>query len=81
MTDGNIVAAVGLIVGLIAIVTPIIKLNTNIVRLTAVVEQLEKLVKDKTDQLDRRITEHGKEIDQITIVQTDHEARLKQLEK
>lgn len=66
---------------LMAVVTPIIKLNTNIVRLTTVVEQLEQLVKEKTDKLDERVTTHGKEIDDIKLQQANHEARIKQLEE
>lgn len=81
MTDTMILGALGVIVSLIAIVTPIVRLNGNIVRLTTVVEKLETLVKDKTDKLDERITKHGKEIDALTITSTDHEARLKALEK
>ena len=81
MTDTMIIGALGVIVSLIAIMAPIIKLNANIVRLTTVVEQLEKIVKDKTDKLDQRVTQHGKEIDQLNIDVTDHEARLKALEK
>ena len=80
MPDGTIIAAVGLIVGLIAIIKPIIDLNGNIAKLTTVVEQLEKLVKDKTDKLDQRITKHGEEIDEIKIKQTEHETRIHQLE-
>lgn len=81
MTDGMIAAAVGIIVGLIAIVTPIIRLNANIVRLTVVVEQLEQLVKEKTEKLDARVTEHGKELDRLRIDIEGHELRIKQLEK
>lgn len=81
MTDTMIIGALGVIVSLIAIMAPIIKLNANIVRLTTVVEQLEKIVKDKTDKLDQRVTEHGKEIDQLNIDVADHEARLRSLEK
>ena len=80
MPDGTIIAAVGLIVGLIAIIKPIIDLNGNIAKLTTVVEQLEKLIKEKTDQLDKRVTKHGEEIDNIKIVQAEHETRINQLE-
>lgn len=81
MQDGAIVAAVGLIVGLIAIITPIIRLNGNIVRLTTVVEKLEALVKDKTDKLDARVTEHGRQIDKINIDLREHEIKISQLER
>lgn len=81
MTDTMILGSLGFVVSLIAIVTPIVKLNANIVRLTTVVEQLEKLVKDKTDKLDERVTKHGQEIDQLNIDIAEHEVRLKALEK
>lgn len=81
MQDGLIVAAIGVIVGLIAIITPIMKLNGNIVRLTTVVDQLEKLVQDKTNKLDTRITTHGEEIDKLKVDVAGHEVRIKQLEK
>lgn len=80
MPDGMIIAAVGLIVGLIAIIKPIVDLNANIAKLTTVVEQLEKLIKDKTEQLDRRVTKHGEEIDELTVKQAEHETRIHQLE-
>lgn len=81
MSDEMIMAILGVIVALIAVLTPIFKLNNNIVRLTTVVERLENLVKEKTDKLDNRITEHGKELDQLKIDVEGHEIRLKQLEK
>ena len=81
MTDGTIIALVGLIVGLIAIVSPIVKLNGNIVRPTTVTEQLEQLVKERTDKLDERITKHGEEIDTLRLKQAEHETRLNNLER
>ena len=81
MTDSYIIALVGFLGGLVALITPIIRLNSNITRLTAAVENLEKLLKEKTDNLDRRVTEHGKEIDALALKQTEHEERIKNLEK
>lgn len=81
MPDGLIVAAVALIAGLIAIIKPIIDLNTNIAKLTTAVTALEDLVKEKTEQLDKRITKHGEEIDDIKIKQAEHETRITHLEK
>ncbi len=81
MTDNMIIAAIGLLTGLVALITPIIKLNSNITRLTVAVEKLEQLVKEKTDKLDQRVTQHGKEIDEIRLKQTEHDTRIKQLEK
>lgn len=81
MPDGLIVAAVALIAGLIAIIKPIIDLNTNIAKLTTAVTALEDLVKEKTEQLDKRITKHGEEIDDIKVKQAEHETRINHLEK
>ncbi len=81
MPDGLIVAAVALIAGLIAIIKPIIDLNTNIAKLTTAVTALEDLVKEKTEQLDKRITRHGEEIDDIKVRQAEHETRITHLEK
>lgn len=81
MSDGLIIAAVGLIVGLIAIIKPIIDLNGNITKLTTVVQQLEKLVDDKTSSLDKRITKHGEEIDEIKLKQAEYETKLHHLER
>lgn len=81
MPDGLIVAAVALIAGLIAIIKPIIDLNTNIAKLTTAVTALEDLVKEKTEQLDKRITKHGEEIDDIKVKQAEHETRITHLER
>lgn len=81
MNDVMIIAGAGFLLTVIGIMAPILKLNGAIVRLTTVVEQLESLVKDKTDKLDERVTKHGQEIDELRIKQTDQEARIKQLEK
>lgn len=81
MSDEMIVKAFAFIATLIAVLVPLFKLNGNIVKLTTVVEQLEKLVKEKTDKLDDRITKHGQEIDQLSIDVAEHEIRLKALEK
>lgn len=81
MTDSVIIAAIGVLGGLVALITPIIKLNSNITRLTTVVERLEALVKEKTDRLDVRVTKHGEEIDELRLKQTEHDTRLRQLER
>lgn len=81
MTDNIILALVGFLGGLVALITPIIRLNSNITRLTVAVEKLETLVKEKTDRLDARVTKHGEEIDEIRLKQTEHDTRIKALEK
>lgn len=81
MTDSTIMAMLGFLGALLVVMAPIIRLNSNITRLTTVVDALEKLVKEKTDSLDKRVTEHGKEIDEIRLKQTEHETRIGHLEK
>lgn len=81
MSDQTIIAAISFLVGLIAVMAPVMRLNSNITRLTTVVEKLEELVKDKTDQLDKRVTKHGEELDKANAKLADHEARITNLEK
>lgn len=81
MSDTIIMAIIGFLGGLVALITPIIRLNSNITRLTAAVENLESIVQEKTGKLDERVTSHGKEIDQIKLTQTEHETRIRHLEK
>lgn len=81
MSDGTILAGLGFIVTLIAVLAPVMRLNSNITELTVVVKQLKEIVKEKTDKLDERVTKHGEEIDEIRTKQTEHEARIKQLER
>ena len=81
MSDQIIIALGGFLVMLIAIMAPIVRLNGNITELNVLFRELKSLVEDKTDNLDKRVTEHGKEIDDSRIKQTQHEERLRQLEK
>lgn len=81
MSDQTLITLGGFLVALIAIMAPIVKLNGNITELNVLFRELKSLVEDKTDNLDKRVTEHGKEIDDIRIKQTQHEERLRQLEK
>lgn len=81
MEDSMIVAGLGFVVTLIAVLAPVIRLNSNITELTVVVKQLKEIVREKTDKLDERVTKHGEEIDAIRAKQTEHEARIKQLER
>lgn len=81
MNDSTIIALVGVIGGLIVIVAPIIRLNGHITELTVLFRELKDLVKEKTDNLDKRVTEHGKEIDDLKLVQTRHEERIRRIEQ
>lgn len=81
MSDIMIVSGAAFLLTVIGIMAPVLKLNGAIVRLTTVVEQLEDLIKDKTDKLDARVTKHGQEIDDIRVKQAEQEQRIKILEK
>ena len=77
MTYEIVVGALALIGALIVVVKPIINLNTNITALTSSVDQLKDILSD----LKERVTNHGKEIDEIRKTIGDHEARIRVLEK
>lgn len=81
MTDGMIIAAIGLIGGLIAIITPIVRLNGNIVRLTVTIDAMRDEYKAGHEELKGRVTEHGKEIDSLNLTVAQHETRIGNLEK
>lgn len=81
MTDNMIIAALGFLGALIVVMAPVIRLNGNITELTVLFRELKALVEEKTDSLDKRVTEHGKQIDELKVTQAKHEERIKQLEK
>ncbi len=81
MTDNMIVAGLGFLGALIVVMAPVIRLNGHITELTVLFRELKALVEEKTDSLDKRVTEHGKQIDELKVTQAKHEERLKSLEK
>ena len=81
MNDNMIVAALGFLGALIVVMAPVIRLNGHMTELTVLFRELKALVEEKTDSLDKRVTEHGKEIDELKVTQAKHEVRIKQLEK
>ena len=81
MNDNMIVAAIGFLGALIVVMAPVIRLNGHITELTVLFRELKALVEEKTDSLDKRVTEHGKQIDDLKVTQAKHEERIKQLEK
>lgn len=81
MNDQMIIAALSFLGALIVVMAPVIRLNGHITELTVLFRELKALVEEKTDSLDRRVTEHGKQIDELKVTQAKHEERLKQLEK
>lgn len=81
MTDNMIVAALGFLGALIVVMAPVIRLNGHITELTVLFRELKALVEEKTESLDKRVTEHGRQIDDLKVTQAKHEERIKQLEK
>ena len=81
MTDNMIVAGLGFLGALIVVMAPVMRLNGHITELTVLFRELKALVEEKTDSLDKRVTEHGKQIDELKVTQAKHEERLKALEK
>lgn len=81
MSDSLIMAGLGFLGALLVVMTPVLRLNGHITELTVLFRELKSLVQERTDNLDKRVTEHGKEIDEIRIKQTEHDTRLKQLER
>lgn len=81
MNDQMIIAALSFLGALIVVMAPVIRLNGHITELTVLFRELKALVEEKTDSLDKRVTEHGKQIDELKVTQAKHEERIKQLEK
>ena len=81
MTDNMIVAALGFLGALIVVMAPVMRLNSHITELTVLFSELKALVTEKTESLDKRVTEHGKQIDDMKVKQTEHEERIKHLER
>ena len=77
MTDKIIIAFLAFIGALIVALKPILDLNTNITELKVSIDNFKVSV----DRLDKRITDHGKELDNLKSQIVDHEARIKNLEK
>ncbi len=77
MTYEILIGALGLIGALIIVIKPIMTLNQNITALTMSVNQL----KDVLAEVKERVTNHGREIDQMREELADHEARISFIEK
>lgn len=81
---GLLIGALVVLVGfMVTVITPIIKLNTTITKLN---DKLDHVIEDKDTQK-KRITQHGKEIDELKgeairqdIIIKDHEKRIGTLE-
>lgn len=77
MTYEILMAALGFIAAIAVVIKPLITLNNNITALTLSVNQLKEIL----NELKGRVSDHGKEIDDIKTTLVDHEARIKVLEK
>ena len=81
MTWEIAVELLGFTVAMIAIVAPIIKLNVNIGKLNTTIEVLAKDMSEKHGTLDKRVTKHGDQIDELEKVTVNHEVRITAIEK
>ena len=77
MNDNMIIAILGFIGALIVALKPILDLNTNITELKVSIDSF----KESVDKLDKRITDHGKELEELKNQVVNHEVRIKNLEK
>ena len=76
MTYEILIGALGFIGALAVVIRPLIALNSNITALTLSVNQLKEIIGDLKD----RVTNHGKEIDDIKAELAEHDARLRVIE-
>ena len=76
MTYEIIIGALGFISALAVVIRPLIALNSNITALTLSVNQLKEVL----NELKTRVSDHGKEIDDIQVKVADHDARIHALE-
>ncbi len=76
MTYEIIIGALGFIGALAVVIRPLIALNSNITALTLSVNQLKEVL----NELKTRVSDHGKEIDDIQVKVADHDARIHALE-
>lgn len=77
MADKMIMAFLGFIAALIVALKPILDLNTNITELKVSIDEFKLSI----DRLDKRITDHGKELDSLKSQVVNHEVRITALEK
>ena len=80
MNDTTIMLMLGFIASLIAIITPIIKLNTNISQLNTTLKMFQETTEKEHDSIDKRITKHGEQIDELEKTTAGHEIRITAVE-
>lgn len=81
VTDSVIVVVIGFVCSLIAIITPIIKLSNTISKLNTTIDLFREEATATHNKFDERITNHGKEIDELEKTTVNHEVRISGLEK
>ena len=72
---------VAFVVAMVAIATPIVKLNVNIGKLNTTIEALSKDTQEKHSNLDKRVSKHGDQIDELEKVTVNHEIRITNIEE
>lgn len=80
MNDTTIMLMVGFIASLIAIITPIIKLNTNISQLNTTFKMFQEATEKEHISIDKRISKHGGQIDELEKTTANHEVRINAVE-
>lgn len=80
MSDTTIMLVVGFIASLIAIITPIIKLNTNISQLNTTLKMFQEATEKEHYSIDKRISKHGEQIDELEKTTAGHEIRITAVE-
>lgn len=81
MNDTNIMLIIGFIASMIAIITPIIKLNTNISQLNTTMKMFQETTEREHATLDKRVSKHGDQIDELEKTTAGHEIRISAVEK
>lgn len=84
MTDTTIMSIMGFLVALVAVLAPVLsvttKLNTQLARLTEALDNLEANWREGHAAIETRVSEHGKQIDELEKISVNHDVRIKNLE-
>lgn len=75
--DSQIVLILGFLATLIGVITPIIKLNATITKLNTTLDHFQETTKTNHDKLEKRVSVHGTEIDDLTarVVKLEHSGK------
>ena len=81
MTDQTIMLLLGFAAALIGLITPIIKLNSIITKLDVHLKMLQEQTEKSLALLSDRVTQHGKEIEDVRELAVLNEEKIKRLYK